>query len=781
MATELERFAEAFPLEDDLRKHIATLLTKMHTQGVQITHGPQEYGKDIVFYAPDAFGNWTLQACVIKNAKISGSVDDNDGARNVLFQIEQALDTPFINSSGADEHVSRVYVMSPYECSQISMRSIQGKLRTRSGQTEFLCGNSLLAKFAQDWPEFLFFESTLLGSYVADLQKAFDETDPISFLASQHNIFAHAGIEWRNVYVRQMFETQLQQFDLLVGVPDLGMLDTLLDQARLMNFIEQIHFAAEFIQQSEVWDSGDQEKANQLSTSLEWIASEAKGKWEAAWQKNRAEREREGKSAVPRNAARLMIQELNWEQMNDVIGRTKELIENFELAVRLANGLVDHAKGRNVTLGDGEYLNYCRIREVVKLLPQMFRKKGKPLHNRYTENLLDQTSAPLLITGPAGYGKTSFCKWNVLNDVKALLEKRSTTIPVYVPLHQLATIQLSNSDEVFFRTTELQQLMSTARKSRQKLRLYLDGLDEISTPERQRLLMDLAARLRLEWPAIQIIVTGRDYVSGPWLRWLSRVSLSELSEDQVAELALNWLDRDPAILSDFQQQLASARTLKPLMRVPLLGTLIIAVFKKLRSLPEGRVKLYEIFVELMCGGWDIAKNVKREIRFGSRPKLSVLTRLAGILHLNSKREAQESDIRTALSQTMPSLLDQWRNLLDELLEDGLLIRIGPNLAFSHLSFQEYLVATDLTDPSGGRQQHVLKSFLCGEDWWREVLSFYLAMSTRPDEAETWIWRTMEKLSSGDRIYDLSQRYDFLISRLKEAWPGWSPRQHAQNS
>jgi hypothetical protein len=52
------------------------------------------------------------------------------------------------------------------------------------------------------------------------------------------------------------------------------------------------------------------------------------------------------------------------------------------------------------------------------------------------------------------------------------------------------------------------------------------------------------------------------------------------------------------------------------MHVPLLGTLVIAVFKKMKSLPESKIKLYEIFVELMCGGWDLAKNVRRDTRFG---------------------------------------------------------------------------------------------------------------------------------------------------------------------
>lgn len=686
------------------------------------------------------------------------------------------MDTPFINSSGANEHVSRVYVISPQECSQVTMRSVQGKLERRSGQVEFLCGSRLLEKFSEFWPEFLFFESTLLGSYVATLQKSFDQMDPIRFLASQHSIFSDTGITWRNVYVQQTFEITLQRFEFLVEVPDSGFLDLSIDRSRLMHVVEQIRFSSLFVREPQVWESGNREDATRLADSLDLKIAEIKDGWETAWQEYRNDMEREGKTALARNIARVKVIGIDRTALEGVFGATDNVIADFRLAISRANALVDSAHTRNVALGSSEYLNYCRIREVARLLPNAFRRHGKPIQNRFPETLLDISDAPLLVTAPAGYGKTSFCKWNVVNDVNRLVERSSTTVPVYVPLHQLATAQVKSEEDAFFRTSELRDIVETARKSRQKLRIYLDGLDEVTTLEHQELLMTLAAQLRHNWPSVQVIVTGRDYVSGPWLRWLTRVSLSELSERQSEELVLKWLDRNESVVAEFHNQFRRVPTLKPLMHIPLLGTLIIAVFKKLGSLPESRVKLYEIFVELMCGGWDIAKNVKRETRFGSRVKLSALTRLAGILHLNGKREAQESDIRTAVSQTMPALLDHWRNLLDEILEDGLLIRVGKNLAFSHLSFQEYLVATDLSDPSGNRQQHVLKSFLSGDDWWREVLSFYLAMATRPDEIENWIRRTAEKLSN--RTYDFPHRFDFLIVRLKESWPGWIPRQQS---
>src|SRR5207302_448325 len=195
MAIDLQQFSKTFHSEEELRKHIATLLGKMgRNQGVQITHGTQEYGKDLVFYSCDGIEDWILNACVVKNGKITGSAEENKGARNVFNQVEQALDTPFINNTGEDERVARVYVISPYDCPQTTMRSIQGKLEKRSGQVAFLCGNRLFEKFMEFWPEFLIFESSssLLNSYVAAMQKAFEQNDLLTFLASQHQIFSIA-------------------------------------------------------------------------------------------------------------------------------------------------------------------------------------------------------------------------------------------------------------------------------------------------------------------------------------------------------------------------------------------------------------------------------------------------------------------------------------------------------------------------------------------------------------------------------------------------------------
>ena len=89
------------------------------------------------------------------------------------------------------------------------------------------------------------------------------------------------------------------------------------------------------------------------------------------------------------------------------------------------------------------------------------------------------------------------------------------------------------------------------------------------------------------------------------------------------------------------------------MRVPLLATLILAVYRKTGSVPPNRTNLYTLFVELLCGGWDFYKNVQRKAStFSVRDKEIVLARLAGILQHQEKRDATDSDFRSALKNSI---------------------------------------------------------------------------------------------------------------------------------
>jgi len=758
-----------------LRERLATLFSKMpRIQGVKITHGSQEYGKDIILYSRDAIGDWILNACVVKNGKISGAAEGNTASRNVFVQVEEALDTPYISPSGEDQSVSHVYVISPFECPQTTMRSIQGKLKGRSGQVTFLCGRSLLEKFAEHWPEFVAFETTLLGSYIARLQRSFDDTDPIAFLMTQHQILSAGTQGLARVYVRQRFRKSLQEFKLAVRVPPAAALLSQAPEAGIADFSQQLTVLATLLRHPEAWDRARAHEAEPTAAEISALAESLRVSWKAEYERFRSERQRRGDHVPPRHSMQFSVK-LDPESVRPLLNRAQDALDALEIRLKRSNDFAKRCSGIIERLGSPAHLEYCGTDQIVRLTPTSFSPISARRELFMPEDLLEKTKTAILVTAPAGYGKTSFCKWNFLHDVQLLADSKSSTIPIYVPLHQLATVAITTIEQTFLRSDDVKRLAQSAKEQSRPLRFYLDGLDEVSAVDQQRKLMELASQISVEMPTASVIVTGRDYVTGHWLAWLARISLAELTDAQVSEFVGKWLGADKQELARFNEELDKSRTLLPLMRIPLLGTLIITVFRKMQSLPENKVKLYEIFVDLMCGGWDAAKNVRRETKFGSNAKLSILTRLAGRLHVNERREAEESDVRMVVKESFPAIYDDWRTLLGELLEDGLLVRLAGGLGFAHLSFQEYLASRDLTtDPSGERQRLVLRRFLQGQDWWREVLAFYFSTTQRPDEMAGWVKSVGLKISHDIRAQDIAKRWDFMMKSLQEAAPGWVP-------
>ena len=90
------------------------------------------------------------------------------------------------------------------------MRSIEGKLRRDPDRSHF-CAALVTREIRKNvWPEFVAFETTLIASYIARLQHAFAEADPIAFLTGQHQVLSAGSQGLTKVYVPQRFRKSLQ-------------------------------------------------------------------------------------------------------------------------------------------------------------------------------------------------------------------------------------------------------------------------------------------------------------------------------------------------------------------------------------------------------------------------------------------------------------------------------------------------------------------------------------------------------------------------------------------
>ena len=460
-------------------------------------------------------------------------------------------------------------------------------------------------------------------------------------------------------------------------------------------------------------------------------------------------------------------------QATQVQERVKRAIGDLREAVNVASSFArEPHKDPLIALAQPEFLTYCQISDTAKLVPHAFDVPARYGSIIFSEDLLDRFSRSLLITGPAGYGKTTFCRWHAIRDAGRLVDKQALILPVYVPLHPLSQGVLGSFEDAFFRSDELRKLLqqqAAGQSPFERVRLYLDGLDEVTSAERQHEILELAeeAVRRLEF--VQVILTARDHVTGPGLRWLPRLRLCPLSDQQIRRLTEKWLEPDR--VEGFFERLRDTGNLGKLMRVPLLATLILAVFRKTGSVPPTKTNLYALFVELLCGGWDFYKNVqRRENRFSVQDKTVVLTRLAGMLQNQNNRDAGDADFRSALKHTFPFYMADSDQLLQEIVEDGLLVRVGTALTFSHLSFQEFLSARDLQDPMGNRPKQALGWYYHGEDWWREVLAFYVTLSDRPEEMDEWL--ISRAIKSTTTVVDLEERVHYLRKSLLAAFPAY---------
>jgi hypothetical protein len=96
------------------------------------------------------------------------------------------------------------------------------------------------------------------------------------------------------------------------------------------------------------------------------------------------------------------------------------------------------------------------------------------------------------------------------------------------------------------------------------------------------------------------------------------MEIQAFDDQEVRQLTEKWLDNDQSRVSAFYGKLRQVSSLASLMKVPLLGTLILAVYNHgHEGLPESRPRLYEMFVRLLAGGWDAAKNINRGSKFKS--------------------------------------------------------------------------------------------------------------------------------------------------------------------
>jgi hypothetical protein len=505
----LGRFARAFRSEADLWDKLAELFRRMGRERVRVTHGVQEHGRDIVFYGPGGLGT-ALYACVVKNDRITGEAGSTKSVRTVIDQAKEAFQYPYLNpDNGQQEQVRQVYVLSPYDCSPTAQESISAQLKS-FGAIEFCCGSALFDLFSKHWQSF-FVESNILASYLTALRAGLqNDAALIKIILQKPGVLADIPADFERMYVHQEFGQTVREVS--VGKIDepLQLPDRELKIGDINAFCRRVEWFRRLVEYAR--DSANvalSSVATPAATpAIDALQTSVRTEWSRSFQehaaKARADFERTfGKTLKRGHGAPPPIREhdieLRLERQDSGIAQSAHLVDEIRESFRLvlhnecvkANELKERRPEDGDWLPSTEFRAYCGLLDLSEAIPEAIQFGSQLRQLRLNASFARPGMRMILISGPAGFGKTSFCRSQALSCAEALLSNSGNSLPVMVPLHKFTAGIPATADKAFFDSPELRVLLEAPPPDTSVL-LFLDGLDEMPNAADQRKIIELA-------------------------------------------------------------------------------------------------------------------------------------------------------------------------------------------------------------------------------------------------------------------------------------------------
>ena len=187
---------------NELRFHelLLTLLPRMDAKNVDHTHGPNEHGKDIVFYKEDKFGK-TYCAVVAKVGDISGASSGSETLKTLLrtieYQVESAFKVAYIDV--AMEHsetvnVNEVIVWTTGSISNTAEERILASLKSEYRNVRFRDGKQTLELIQRYLPSYFEIDDTNIADYFDKAKAKYNSIEELYSLVTSETSSAPPSI-----------------------------------------------------------------------------------------------------------------------------------------------------------------------------------------------------------------------------------------------------------------------------------------------------------------------------------------------------------------------------------------------------------------------------------------------------------------------------------------------------------------------------------------------------------------------------------------------------------
>jgi len=388
------------------------------------------------------------------------------------------------------------------------------------------------------------------------------------------------------------------------------------------------------------------------------------------------------------------------------------------------------------------YLNYVRSYEKrygsIKILTM---HKPIPLEDIYTEVIFSERSNEgsiyefdaryigikiakehqyLTVLGEPGSGKSIFLRRIGLELLKGSKGKYNyRCIPVFIELKRFSK---SNINFIHFILDEFKicNIICDERNiqyllEKGKFLLLLDGLDEVSSKYKCDFIREID-NFVIRYPNNRFIVSCRTSAYNPPLSQFTDLSLVDFHDSQIQNFISKWFTyqaENSAIssdnnLSDYYWEMIKKidnKGTKELAKSPLLLTLICLNYKFILKTPNDHITIYQKSLDLLLNDWLKTKNTEF---LSNKTKIIDISSIQQILSHIAYWSFSSDNLffyNHDIARQISLLNDNKQNpvRIDEILDlinthQGIILEHSPGLfCFSHLCFQEYLVARHIVE------------------------------------------------------------------------------------